>query len=57
MKATEGILELGDCDHGDVNGQVCNDARDLARTIGGFAPGIAVKPQCPHKGQDKTVTP
>jgi len=51
--ATAGI-ESGDVITG-VNGQAVHDARDLARTIGGFAPGIAVKLNVLHKGQDKTL--
>jgi serine protease Do len=31
------------------------DARELARTIGGLAPGAAVKLNVMHKGQDKVV--
>src|SRR5438477_959765 len=38
-----------------VNGEPVKDARELARTIGGFAPGAAVKLNVLHKGQDKTV--
>src|ERR1700675_1288104 len=38
-----------------VNGEAIKDARELARTIGGFAPGTAVKLDVVHKGQDKTV--
>jgi serine protease Do len=38
-----------------VNGEAVKDARELARTIGGFAPGTAVKLDVVHKGQDKTV--
>ena len=38
-----------------VNGEAVKDARELARTIGGFAPGAAVKLDVVHKGQDKTV--
>jgi serine protease Do len=38
-----------------VNGETVKDARELARTIGGFAPGSAVKLNVLHKGQDKTV--
>ncbi len=39
-----------------VNGETVKDARELARTIGGFAPGTAVKIDVVHKGQDKTVS-
>ena len=38
-----------------VNGTEIKDARELARTIGGFAPGTAVKLNVLHKGKDKTV--
>jgi len=38
-----------------VNGESVKDARELARTIGGFAPGTAVKLNVLHKGQDKVV--
>jgi serine protease Do len=38
-----------------VNGTPVKDARELARTIGGFAPGNAVKLNVMHKGQDKIV--
>jgi serine protease Do len=38
-----------------VNGTPVKDARELARTIGGFAPGNAVKLNVTHKGQDKVV--
>jgi serine protease Do len=38
-----------------VNGESVKDARELARTIGGFAPGTAVKLNVQHKGQDKVV--
>jgi serine protease Do len=38
-----------------VNGAAVKDARELARTIGGFAPGNAVKLNVFHKGQDKVV--
>src|ERR1700729_948886 len=36
-----------------VNGEPVKDARELARTIGGLAPGNAVKLNVLHKGQDK----
>src|ERR1700742_5171106 len=39
-----------------VNGETVKDARELARTIGGFAPGNAVKLNVLHKGQDKVVS-
>jgi len=38
-----------------VNGEQVKDARELARTIGGLAPGNAVKLNVVHKGQDKVV--
>ena len=38
-----------------VNGETVKDARELARTIGGFAPGNAVKLNVLHKGQDKVI--
>jgi serine protease Do len=38
-----------------VNGETVKDARELARTIGGLAPGVAVKLDVLHKGQDKVV--
>jgi serine protease Do len=38
-----------------VNGETVKDARELARTIGGLAPGNAVKLNVLHKGADKVV--
>jgi serine protease Do len=38
-----------------VNGDAVKDARELARTIGGLAPGNSVKLNVLHKGQDKIV--
>ncbi len=38
-----------------VNGETVKDARELARTIGSFAPGTSVKLDVLHKGQDKVV--
>jgi serine protease Do len=38
-----------------VNGETVKDARELARTIGGLAPGKAVKLNVLHKGQDKVI--
>ena len=38
-----------------VNGETVKDARELARTIGGIAPGTAVKLSVLHKGQDKVI--
>ncbi|MBH5366614.1 Do family serine endopeptidase [Bradyrhizobium glycinis] len=38
-----------------VNGEPVKDARELARTIGGMAPGATVKLNVLHKGQDKVI--
>jgi serine protease Do len=38
-----------------VNGEAVKDARELARTIGGLAPGTAVKLNVLHKGEDKVI--
>ena len=38
-----------------VNDENVKDARELARTIGGIAPGTAVKLNVLHKGQDKVI--
>ncbi|HVV40090.1 MAG TPA: Do family serine endopeptidase [Nitrobacter sp.] len=38
-----------------VNGETVKDARELARTIGGIAPGNTVKLDVLHKGQDKVI--
>src|SRR5471030_1839094 len=38
-----------------VNGESVKDARELACTIGGLAPGNAVKLNVLHKGQDKVI--
>ncbi|WP_298259107.1 Do family serine endopeptidase [Bradyrhizobium sp.] len=38
-----------------VNGETVKDARELARTIGGLAPGTAVKLSVLHKGADKSI--
>jgi serine protease Do len=38
-----------------VNGETVKDARELARTIGGLAPGNSVKLNVLHKGSDKTI--
>jgi serine protease Do len=38
-----------------VNGETVKDARELARTIGGLAPGTSVKLNVMHKGQDKVI--
>lgn len=39
-----------------VNDQPVKDARELARTIGGMAPGTTVKLDVLHKGQDKILS-
>jgi serine protease Do len=39
-----------------VNGQSVKDARELARIIGGFAPGSTAKLDVLHKGKNKTVS-
>lgn len=39
-----------------VNDQPVKDARELARTIGGMAPGASIKLVVFHKGQDKIVS-
>src|SRR5882672_1936257 len=39
-----------------ANGQSVRDARELARIIGGFAPGSTVKLGLLHKGQSKVVS-
>jgi serine protease Do len=39
-----------------VNGQSIKDARELARVIGGFAPGSTAKLDVLHKGTSKTVS-
>jgi serine protease Do len=39
-----------------ANGQSVKDARELARIIGGFAPGSTVKLDVLHKGKDKIVS-
>jgi serine protease Do len=38
-----------------VNGEPVKDARELARTIGGIAPGSSVKLNVLHKGQEKVI--
>jgi serine protease Do len=38
-----------------VNGETVKDARELARTIGGIAPGNSVKLNVLHKGKDEVV--
>jgi len=39
-----------------VNGQSVKDARELARIIGGFAPGTTAKLDVRHKGKSKVVS-
>jgi serine protease Do len=39
-----------------VNGTPVKDARELARTIGGFAPGNTVKLNVLHKGEEKAIS-
>jgi serine protease Do len=39
-----------------VNGQTVKDARELARIIGGFAPGSVVKLDLVHKGKSNVVS-
>ena len=39
-----------------VNDETVKDARELARTIGSLAPGVSVKLNVLHKGQDKVVS-
>ena len=38
-----------------VNGETVKDARELARTIGGLAPGTGVNLSVLHKGQEKVI--
>jgi serine protease Do len=38
-----------------VNGETVKDARELARTIGGMAPGASVKLDVLHKGDSKVI--
>src|SRR5579871_4387198 len=52
--AAKAGIESGDVITG-VNGEPVKDARELARTIGGLAPGNAVKLNVLHKGQNKAV--
>jgi serine protease Do len=52
--ATAGV-EAGDVITA-VNGQSVKDARELARIIGGFAPGSTVKLDVLHKGRGKVVS-
>ncbi|MBY0382550.1 MAG: Do family serine endopeptidase [Xanthobacteraceae bacterium] len=39
-----------------VNDQQVKDSRELARTIGGMAPGASIKLGVLHKGEEKTLT-
>jgi serine protease Do len=52
--AAKAGIESGDVIKG-VNGDTVKDARELARTIGGFAPGTSIKLDILHKGADKVV--
>ena len=52
--AAKAGIESGDVIKG-VNGQPVKDARELARTIGGLAPGNSIKLDVLHKGENKTV--
>src|SRR6266567_3952510 len=52
--AAKAGIQSGDVITG-VNGEPVKDAKELARTIGGFAPGIAVKLNVLQKGQDKVI--
>src|SRR4051794_5239869 len=52
--AAKAGIQSGDVITG-VNGEPVKDARELARTIGGMAPGATVKLDVLHKGQDKVV--
>jgi serine protease Do len=52
--AAEAGIESGDVITA-VNGQSIKDARELARTIGGLAPGEAVKLDVLHKGKDAVI--
>src|SRR4051812_47082155 len=52
--AAKAGIQSGDVITG-VNGEPVKDARELARTIGGLAPGAAVKLNVLQKGQDKVV--
>jgi serine protease Do len=53
--AAKAGVEAGDVITG-VNGQSVKDARELARIIGGFAPGSTAKLDVLHKGQGKVVS-
>lgn len=56
----DGPAAMAGVEAGDVitaaNGQPVKDARNLARIIGGFAPGSAVKLDVLHKGESKIVS-
>src|SRR4051794_33316243 len=52
--AAKAGIESGDVITG-VNGEPVKDAKELARTIGGLAPGNAVKLNVLQKGQDKVI--
>src|SRR5262245_52820496 len=52
--AAKAGIESGDVITG-VNGEAVKDAKELARTIGGLAPGNAVKLNVLHKGQEKVI--
>src|SRR6201988_855601 len=53
-QAAKAAIESGDVITS-VNGEPVKDARELARTIGGLAPGNAVKLNVLQKGQDKVI--
>jgi serine protease Do len=53
--AAKAGVQSGDVITG-VNGTPVKDARELARTIGGFAPGNTVKLNVIHKGEDKVLS-
>src|SRR2546422_345092 len=52
--AAKAGIQSGDVITG-VNGEPVKDAKELARTSGGLAPGNSVKLNVLHKGQDKVV--
>src|SRR5215212_8636519 len=52
--AAKAGIQSGDVITG-VNGEPVKDAKELARTIGGLAPGAAVKLNVLQKGQDKVI--
>ncbi|MGE0286406.1 MAG: Do family serine endopeptidase [Bradyrhizobium sp.] len=52
--AAKAGIQSGDVITG-VNGAPVKDAKELARTIGGMAPGNAVKLNVLHKGQEKVI--